>query len=229
MKKVLILGGNSDIGLELINSLINDDTIKLHVHYNTKFPKKTYNKKVKLIKKNLLYINIKNLDKTFDKDYDVIINLIGYLSNQSFSKFNIKEIQKTIYINSLIPLLIIKNSLKNMAKKKYGRIINTSSIGVKYGGGNETFAYSLSKHINEFIPRDIRKLYSYNIYYNVIRIGVTDTKIHNKIRNKFLKKRIKLIPAKKMAKTIDIVNYIYFLIFKNNFTTNEIISISGGE
>ena len=45
--------------------------------------------------------------------------------------------------------MIIRNSLKNMSKNKYGRIINTSSIGVKFGGGTNTFAYSISKHLNE--------------------------------------------------------------------------------
>ena len=72
---------------------------------------------VKLIKKDLNLINNKNLNKIFDKNYDVIINLVGYVSNQSFSNFSIKEIQKTILINSLIPFMIIRNSLKNMSKK----------------------------------------------------------------------------------------------------------------
>jgi 3-oxoacyl-[acyl-carrier protein] reductase len=229
MKKILILGGNSDIGINLIDKLINNKNYKLHIHYNKKFPKKKYDGQVKLIKKNLIDINTKNLNKTFDDNYDIIINLVGYVSNQSFFKFNIAETQKTILINSLIPLLIIKNSIKNMIKKNYGRIVNTSSIGVKFGGGNETFSYSLSKHINEFIPGVIRKLCSNNVFYNVLRIGVTDTKFHKKINNKSLRKRVKLIPIKKMAKTIDIADYIYFLIFNNNFIANEVINITGGE
>ena len=132
-------------------------------------------------------------------------------------------------INSLAPLLVIRNSINNMKRKKYGRIINTSSIGTKFGGGNSTFAYSLSKYINEFIPGEIRKLSSNNILYNTIRIGVTDTKFHKKIKKKSLKKRIKLIPINKMASTDDIANYIIFLIDNNNFVTNETINITGGE
>ena len=44
-----------------------------------------------------------------------------------------------------------------------------------------------------------------------------------------MSRRVKLIPVKKMANTIDIVEYIMFLILKNNFITNEVITISGGE
>ncbi len=229
MKKILILGGNSDIGIVLIDKLIKIKNYELHVHYNKKFPKKKYISKIKLIKKNLFDINIKKLSNSFDNDYDIIINLVGYVSNQSFSNFNIKETQKTILINSLTPLMIIKNSIQSMVKKKYGRIINTSSVGVKFGGGTNTFSYSISKHLNEFIPSEIRQLSSKNILYNTLRIGVTDTKFHKKIKSKSLKDRIKLIPLRKMATTKDIVDYIFYLIFNNNFITNEVISITGGE
>jgi len=229
MKKILILGGNSDIGMKIIEKLIDNNKLKLHVHFNKNFPNKKYIRKIKLIKKNFLNINEKNVKKIFNSDYDVIINLIGYVSNQPFKNFTLKEIQKTILINSLAPLLVIRNSLNYMKKKKYGRIINTSSIGTKFGGGNNTFSYSLSKYINEFIPGEIRKLSSYNILYNTLRIGVTDTKFHRKIKNKSLNKRIKLIPVKKMASTDDVANYIVFLISDNNFIANEIINITGGE
>ena len=229
MKKVLILGGNSDIGVKIINTLINEKKISLTVHFNKKFPKKKYKRSLSFIKKDLSKINEKNVKKIFDNDYDIIINLVGYVCNQSFQNFSLKEIQKTIFINSFAPLLIIKNSIKNMKKKNYGRIINTSSVGVKFGGGLSTFAYSLSKHINEFIPSEIRKLSSKNILYNTLRIGVTNTRFHKKIKNKSIKKRIKLIPIKKMASSNDIANYIIFLIHNNNFITNEIINITGGE
>ena len=229
MKKILILGGNSDIGLQLLKNLANDENFKIHVHYNKKFSKKNIQENIKLIKKDLNKINSKNLNKVFDNNYDIIVNLVGYVSKQSFSNFSIKEVQRTILVNSLIPFMIIRNSLKNMSKNNYGRIINTSSIGVKFGGGINTFSYSLSKHLNEFMPSEIKKLSSKNILYNTVRIGVTDTKFHKKIKNKSIQKRIKLIPLKKMATTKDIAKYIFYLIVENNFITNEVINITGGE
>jgi short-subunit dehydrogenase len=229
MKKILILGGNSDIGLELLNNFLNDKNFLIHIHYNKKISQKIAKREIKLIKKDLSKIDSKNLNKYFDRNYDIIINLVGYVSNQSFSNFSIKEIQKTILVNSLIPFAIIRNSLKNMIKNKFGRIINTSSIGAKFGGGVNTFSYSLSKHLNEFMPSEIKNLSANNILYNTVRIGVTDTKFHKKIKKKSLQKRIRLIPLKKMATTRDIARYITYLIIENNFITNEVINITGGE
>ena len=229
MKKVLILGGSSDIGIKVIEKLIEDKNLLLSIHYNRFPPKLKFKKKINFIKKNLFDVNEKNINKIFENDYDIIINLVGYVSDQSFFNFSLKELNKTISINSIIPYLIIRNSLKNMIKKKFGRIVNTSSVGIKFGGGKKTFAYSISKYLNEFIPSDIRELSSKNIYYNTLRIGVTKTKIHKKIKNKSLKNRVKLIPANKLASVDDVSNYIMYLIRNNNFITNEIVSITGGE
>ena len=229
MKKVLILGGSSDIGIKVIEKLIEDKNLLLSIHYNRFPPKLKFKKKINFIKKNLFDVNEKNINKIFENDYDIIINLVGYVSDQSFFNFSLKELNKTISINSIIPYLIIRNSLKNMIKKKFGRIVNTSSVGIKFGGGKKTFAYSISKYLNEFIPSDIRELSSKNIFYNTLRIGVTNTKFHKKIKNKSLKNRVKLIPANKLGSVDDVSNYIMYLIRNNNFITNEIVSITGGE
>ena len=135
-------------------------------------------------------------------------------------------------INTIIPMFVLRHILKKMVKKKYGRIVNGSSIGVKFGGGENSFNYSLSKHLLEFIPNTLRKLASKNIIINNIRIGVTDTKIHKKLkRNKsFLKKRISLIPTGRLASKKEIAEYIYMLLNeKNSFMTNQTLTVSGGE
>jgi len=230
-KKILILGGSSDIGYELAKIFLNTNNF-LHLHYfsNISFLKKIKSKKIKLIKSNFALKRKSLILKKFDNNYDIIINLVGYIDNKSFDNYSYDSLVKTITINSIIPMLIIRKSINNMSKKKYGRIINTSSIGVKFGGGEKTFSYSLSKHINEFIPNYFKLMAKNNVFYNVLRIGLTDTKIHKKIKRKNMLKRIKMVPIKKMAKPIDIANYINFLCLqKNNFITNEIINISGGE
>ena len=84
--------------------------------------------------------------------------------------------------------------------------------------------------MNEFIPSYIKKIADKNVYYNVVKIGLTNTKIHKKISNKNLDKRTKFLPIKKMANPHDIADYIYYLSSdKNQFITNEIINITGGE
>jgi NAD(P)-dependent dehydrogenase (short-subunit alcohol dehydrogenase family) len=49
-------------------------------------------------------------------------------------------------------------------------------------------------------------------------------------KNKNMKKRIDLIPLKRMAEIKEVVNYIVFLASKDNsLISNQVINISGGE
>ena len=230
-KNVLILGGSSDIGVELTKKFLDKKIYNVHIHYNSSSKViKNFKHNCKLIKAELSISNEKNILKKFKNDYDIIVNLVGYISGKSFEHFTIKSLEKTLRVNSLIPMLIIRKSLKKMVKKKWGRIVNSSSIGVKFGGGNQTFEYSLSKHLNEFIPNYFKKIADKNIFYNTVKIGLTNTKIHKKISNKNLIKRTKLLPIKKMATSKDIANYIFYIASnENQFITNEVINITGGE
>lgn len=229
-KKVLIIGGSSDIGLELAKKFINQNyNLTLHYNKNLKILK-NFKSNCKLIKANFTSLKINKILKKFDDDYDIIINLVGFISKRSFENFTIKTLEETLKVNSIVPMLILRMSINNMIKKKWGRITNTSSIGVKFGGGQNSYEYSLSKHFNEFIPSKLRRIAKHNIFYNVIRIGLTNTKIHKNIVNKNLHKRVALVPVKKMAEPIDIANYIYYISsIKNKFITNEVVNIVGGE
>ena len=230
-KKVLILGGSSDIGLELAKKFIENSSHQVNLHYNSNFGiLKKIKHKSNLIKADLSKVNVKGLLNKFDNNYDIIINLIGFIDSKPFEKFTAKSLEKSLRINSINPLLIIRKSTKHMIKKKWGRILNSSSVGVKFGGGSQTFEYSMAKHLNEFIPSFFKKIANKNVYYNVIKIGLTNTKIHKKVPNKNLTKRTQLLPVKKMASPSDIANYIYFISSnENQFITNEIINITGGE
>ena len=230
-KKVLIIGGSSDIGIQLVKKFLLKGSYKIFLHYNSNTRAvNLFKRKCKLIKEDLSNLDYKDIQNKFSNDYDIIINLIGYVNGKSFEKFSLESLEKTLRTNSFIPQFIIRNSLKNMIKKKWGRVVNSSSVGVKFGGGKQNFEYSLSKHINEFIPIHIRKLAEKNIFYNVLKIGLTDTKLHKKIPNKRLKERTKLVPTKRMATPNTIADYIYYLSTeKNQFIANEVINITGGE
>ena len=231
LKKILILGGSSDIGLSIVENLLTNKSNIIYLHYNSSNLKnKKKSKQIKYLKSNFLKEDVNQVINKFDANYDVIVNLTGYLKTQSFENINYNSIIESISINSLIPNLIIKKSLSHMKKQRWGRIINTSSIGTKFGGSKDTYSYSISKYLNEFIPSYIKNLVKYNILYNVVRIGVINTKIHKKINNKNLKKRMSLIPIKRIGQPKEVSNFINFLISEQNtYLSSQVIDLAGGE
>ena len=237
-RHVLILGGSSDIGIEVIKFFLKLGW-KVTAHYNKNKNKlDKINKKTK--KLNLIQFDFSDYEnpfierlimRKFDGKYDSIVNLICCLDNKSFEKTSLKDILKSLCANSLIPILIEKIALKGMLKKKWGRILNCSSIGIKFGGGKYTYNYSLAKHSLEFIPSCYKDLAKKNVLINNLRIGLTNTKVHKRYKKNIkMSKRIKLIPMNRMAEPSEISKYINDLVTeKNSFMTGQTITVSGGE
>ena len=69
------------------------------------------------------------------------VNLVGYLDNISYLQTDLKSLIKSLTINTLAPNMVKRSLIKNMVKLKFGRILDISSIGVKYGGSEFTYNY----------------------------------------------------------------------------------------
>jgi len=237
-KNILILGGSSDIGIEVIKNFLKLKwEVTAHFSQNKKKLEilRKSSKNLNIIRFNFANysnLNIKKLmTKKFSGRYDSIINLVGYIDNKSFETTNLNSILKSLTINAIIPILIEKIHVKRMLSQKWGRILNCSSIGVKFGGGKNSYNYSLAKHCLEFIPNSYKSWAKKNVFINNLRIGVTDTKIHKKMKKDLnMKERLKLIPINRMAKPKEMSVYITNLTTDNNsYMTGQTLTASGGE
>jgi NAD(P)-dependent dehydrogenase (short-subunit alcohol dehydrogenase family) len=238
IKKVLILGGSSDIGIEVVKVFLQLQwEVTAHFFKNKKKLEilKKKSKKFNLIKFD--FLNYKNLNveklivKKFNENYDSVINLVGYIDNKGFENTNLKSILNSLAANAVLPILVEKMLVKKMLYRKWGRILNCSSIGIKFGGGKNSYNYSLSKHCLEFIPNSYKFWAKKNVFINNLRIGFTNTKIHKRIKkNLKISDRVKLIPINRMAEPKEIATYIKDLVTeKNSYMTGQTITISGGE
>jgi len=234
-KKVLILGSSSSIGLDIIKIFLKNN-FEIIAHYNKgnqnffNFLKKNNINKIKFnFSTDLKKIENFSKNKLFSK-CDVLINAIGQIKAIDYEKISSSQILDSIKVNLIPGIVFTKNLGIQMNRRKWGRVVHLGSIGVKFGGGEKNFPYSLSKHALEFFPSKSKKWVKNNVLMNTVRVGLTDTKIHKKLPSKNLKERIKLIPMKRMATTKEIAKLIYYLgSNENSFISNEVITIAGGE
>ena len=236
IKKITILGASSDIGLQVTQKFLSMG-FKVNAHYYNQ------NKSLKNLYKNnsnnlnLFKFNLKNIiswekyvkKSKFLKDTDALISFTGLIKAKSFEGFNIMDAYDHLNVNYFSSIILTKYILKHMIKNRFGRILYSSSIGTKFGGGEKSFNYSLSKFCNEFFPNRLRNLASLNILTNTIQIGVTKTKIHKKLPGKNLKKRVSLIPIKRMANIKEVGDIVINFILENKLISSQVINISGGE
>ena len=233
-KKIFILGASSDIGLEVVKKFLSQG-YEVIGHYNKNKRKLSKIKNKKLF---LFRFDLKNIEKFEEsvkknkrlKSVTNFLSLTGYQNPSSIFKFQIQDFYTHINVNYLSNIIFLRAVIKPMIRNNYGRILLTSSIGTKYGGGINTFAYSISKFMNEFFPKYLREINYKNIIVNTLQIGLTNTKLIHKDKSKNLKKRIELIPIKRMATINEVSGYIFdFFKEENKLITNQIINISGGE
>jgi len=233
-KNILISGSNTGIGYETSKFFLKKGW-KVFGHYFEN------NKKIKILIKNKNFISIKAdfssekdikffLNKIKNYNIDALINCAGAFDFSKRYKNRIKAALKTFMINNIAPTLISELVLEKMKKNNNGKIINVSSIGVKYGSNLDNVFYGQSKSGIESLTRSLaREGSKYNILVNTVRPGITDTEFYIRTGKALNKDRINLIPLKRAAHPKEIAKFFFYLISENTYITNETLSISGGE
>jgi NAD(P)-dependent dehydrogenase (short-subunit alcohol dehydrogenase family) len=238
MKTVMITGATSDIGLACVeNSLLSEQKVCAVFRKETNelgLLKENHKDNLELLKVDFLEkIQVENLLNKMvsgEKSIDSYIGLTAVRDNIDFVDICYDDLMKHFKVNVIPNTLIIKVLGQLMSQKKWGRIVVGGSIGVKFGGSSSSYCYSMTKYANEFIPKIAKKWSKNNVLYNVVRIGVTDTKRTRIDGRQKLAERVKIIPMKRAASPREIANFICWLCSdQNTYITGETLSITGGE
>lgn len=245
-KRVLITGASGGIGSE-IAKLFAEYGAKVGIHYNSnreaalKVKEDIVNTggEAEIIKGDLLDHNVRlNLVDEFVKIYggiDILINGAGAVHKQvHFSEIDEETWDKTFDLNLKSAFYLSGKAFEYMKKQKWGRIINLTSINVKFGGSAKSMHYVTTKAgLDNITIGFAREGAQHNILVNGIRCGVIDTDMHKKIKGykaEDFVKRQEFIPLKKLGKPIDIARTALFLASEcGDFITKEIITVAGGE
>ena len=162
---------------------------------------------------------------------DCLVNNAGsYVEKKYFTELTVKNLTDTFMLNTFAPILLTSHVFEQMKKKGGGRIVNVSSIAAKYGGSAYSLHYGAAKRALEGLTKTLaREGAAYHILVNTVRPGMIDTNIH-KLFPKNLEERIRLIPLKKMGKPQDIAEMIFYLgSQRNEYITNQTMTVAGGE
>jgi 3-oxoacyl-[acyl-carrier protein] reductase len=162
---------------------------------------------------------------------DSVINNAGsYLVSRHFTKLTTDDMCKTFMVNVFAPIRITSAVFNAMKNRMFGRIVNISSIAAKYGGSSRSMHYGCSKLALEGLTKTVaREGAEFNILANTVRPGVINTDFHKKFP-KDMRARIDMIPMKRMGRSEEVAEIVYYLgSEKNSFVTNETVAIAGGE
>jgi 3-oxoacyl-[acyl-carrier protein] reductase len=225
-KKIIITGTSSGLGLELAKKFLSDGNYVwgcsrskssiLHKNYSHSI---IDIEKVKQINK---WVNkIKN-ETTNNVDL-LILNAAYYKRNLNFFESD-KDIVKTISINLISSILIIKKITELMLKKNKGMIVffSSSAVVVKDVG---TSSYSSSKAGLEMFAKILDKeIKKFKIKTFIFRINYIKTKLSKSLTRNRVKKLKKKFSTNKFKNVNQVYLKILELLKKKTNTKNILIS-----
>ena len=164
------------------------------------------------------------------EDIDIIVNNAGILKVGKAEEFSIKDFQDILQVNVLAPFQIISGIVGGMKRKKFGRIVNISSIwGEKSKSGRSI--YSTSKAALNALTRSFAVEFAeHNILVNSIAPGYIETDMMKQYNSEKELDIIKnSIPMKRFGKKTEISELVKFLCSeKNSYINGQILTIDGG-
>lgn len=134
-------------------------------------------------------------------------------------------------LNVKAPFFLARDAFQHLEAHGGGRIVNVSSIGVKFGGSPKSLHYSSAKHALEGVTLGLAKLGAERgVLVNAVRAGVVDTPVHASRGPDAMEQRRLLIPMKRFGTCEEVARMIAFLIGPGgDFVTGQVIAVSGGE
>ena len=167
---------------------------------------------------------------SLDVPIDVIVNCAGVHKAGNCEDLTASDFQNILQINLIAPFQIISGLVKGMKERKYGRIVNISSIWSLVSKEKRSI-YSASKSGLDGLTRSLSLEFApFNILVNSIAPGYVDTKMIELYNSeKELEKIKKIIPLGRFAKPTELGDLVKFLSSeKNSYITGQIIPIDGG-
>lgn len=160
---------------------------------------------------------------------DILVNNAGITRDGLLIRMKEEDWEDVMDTNLKGVFLCTKRAARPMMKKRYGKIINISSVvGVSgnIGQGN----YSASKAgIIGFTKSMAKELASRGIRVNAVAPGFIETEMTDVLKDEVKVAMKEQIPLKEFGNTEDIANLVVFLASdKSDYITGQVINIDGG-
>jgi acetoacetyl-CoA reductase len=174
--------------------------------------------------------NVHNFIEEVIKRYgqiDILINNAGITRDKTFRKMSIEEWEEVINVNLNSVYKTTSEVINHMLEKKYGRIINISSIIGQSGGFGQT-NYSASKAgLLGFTKSLALETARNGITVNAICPGFIETEMVAAMPEKVKEAIIAKVPMQRLGQTDEVADTVLFLI-KSSYITGQEINVNGG-
>jgi NAD(P)-dependent dehydrogenase (short-subunit alcohol dehydrogenase family) len=175
-------------------------------------------------------VSIDRYLSTLTQPIEILVNNAGINRLGSIDEISSTDFEDVIQINLLGHFRLTQGLVKGMKARRYGRIVNISSIW-SLVSRERRMAYSATKAaINGLTRAQALELAPYNILVNALAPGYVNTDLTKKNNTSAELEAIAMqIPLGRLAEPSEIAECVAFLCSpKNSYITGQVIAIDGG-
>ena len=160
---------------------------------------------------------------------DIVVNNAGITKDNLFLRMKDEEWDDVINVNLSATFAVCRGALKGMMRRRYGRIINISSIsGVVGNPGQGNYSASKAGMIG-MSKAMAREIAPRGITVNCIAPGFITTPMTDMLNEKQKTAITQIIPAGSLGEPDDIASAVLFLASDEaGYITGQTLNINGG-
>lgn len=164
-----------------------------------------------------------------DGQLSYLVNNAGITRDKLALRMSIDDFNDVISANLTSAFIGCKEALKAMGKKKFGSVVNISSIVGEMGNPGQT-NYSASKGgLNAMTKSFAKEAAARGIRYNAITPGFIQTDMTDELKEEVKEEYIRNIPLKRFGQASEVAQAVAFLLSDHSsYITGEILKVNGG-
>ena len=156
---------------------------------------------------------------------DILVNNAGSAQPLSIDDMTEEDFDSAIAVNLKSAFLCTQAVFSGMRARRWGRIVNISSIGARLGAGSVSVAYGAAKAGIEGLTRAYAlRLAAHGVTVNAVAPGLVNTDMGKPLIEAGVVSRI---PVGRPADPEEVAEAVLFLV-KNGYMTGQTIAPNGG-
>jgi 3-oxoacyl-[acyl-carrier protein] reductase len=156
---------------------------------------------------------------------DILVNNAGMAAARGLEEITEEDFDQTITVNLKSVFLCTQAVLPGMRARRWGRIVNISSIGARIGSSSVSVAYGASKAGVEGLTRSYAlRLAAEGVMVNAVAPGLVETEMGKPLIESGFATRI---PVGRAGIGDEIAQAV-LLLARNSYMTGQTIAVNGG-